>query len=102
MADAGQEPSPSNLLWHRGHSLTCHRGHSLTRGPASSAKGKGKCDQCGEFVEPNEIVHFCIMKGDLELDECNYCACLSCTLQLNAVLDDSHYIKSEEEEEEGV
>ena len=99
MADVGQEPSPSNLFWHRRHSLTCHRGHSLTRGPTSSVRGKGKCDQCGEFVEPNEIVDFCIIKGDEERDDCNYYACLSCTLQLNAVLDDSHYINSDDEEE---
>ena len=65
-------------------SLYCRRGHQTARGPASDARGKGRCDECGDEVGLHDVIVFCVVKAEDEHDDCNYYCCKSCTLRLSS------------------
>ena len=62
----------------------CRRGHQTTRLPASDARGKGRCDECGDVVGLHDVVDFCVLKGEDEHDDCNFYCCKACTLRLSS------------------
>ena len=64
--------------------LCCRRGHQTARGPASDARGKGRCDECGDVVGLHDVADFCVVKAEDEHDDCNYYCCKSCTLRLSS------------------
>ena len=45
-------------------SLRCPRGHQLSYKPASDARGKGKCDCCGQLVAIDDSIGFCVLLSE--------------------------------------
>ena len=60
-------------------SLRCPFGHPLLYKPASDARGKGKCDCCGQPVALDDSIAFCVMLSKVDEDfDCNYYLCQKC------------------------
>jgi hypothetical protein len=69
--------------------VCCRRGHQTTRLPALDARGKGRCDECGDVVGLHDVVDFCVLKGEDEHDDCNFYCCKACTLRLSEEVEEA-------------
>ena len=51
----------------------CPRGHTLKQGKAKDARGKGRCDGCGEGVWLEDDIEFCVKLSELQESlDCNF------------------------------
>jgi hypothetical protein len=60
-------------------SLRCTRQHQLSYSLASDARGKGKCDGCGQQVATDDSIGYCVMVSEQhESLDCNFYLCEEC------------------------